>query len=60
MLAGKDIKIARVYAGKKAIDLAKELKITPSKLSLIENGYINCDFETEEKVRNALKIQKCR
>lgn len=39
MYSGFDFKIARIKSKTKSLDLAQQLGISPSKLSLIENGY---------------------
>lgn len=42
MINGTEIKIMRIKKGIKAIELAKILEISTTKLSLIENGHIQC------------------
>lgn len=39
MYSAEDLKIARIKAKIKAIDMAHQLKISPGTLSLMENGY---------------------
>jgi transcriptional regulator with XRE-family HTH domain len=55
MKSGKEIKIARIKEDIKAIDLARQINISPSKLSLIERGYSLCTKEIEEKLVGILK-----
>ena len=50
-----DMKIARIRAGVKAIDLAKEFRISPGQFSKIENGYIDCPKEIYEKLEEIFK-----
>lgn len=44
-MSGFNYKIARIKARIKAIDFAQGIGISPSKLSLFENGY--CDLKPE-------------
>jgi transcriptional regulator with XRE-family HTH domain len=55
MKSGKEIKIARIKEDMKAIDLARQINISPSKLSLIERGYSLCTKEIEDKLVLVLK-----
>ncbi|SDZ40044.1 Helix-turn-helix [Proteiniborus ethanoligenes] len=53
MNKGLEIKLMRIKANIKAINLAKKLNMSPSKLSLIENGHIKC---SEEEYKKAVVI----
>jgi hypothetical protein len=60
-LKGIDIKVLRVSMGIKAVDVAFQLKMTPTRLSEIENGRRQVTQETLEKIKNTvLSISKSR
>ena len=50
MYVGKEIKILRIVNDVKAIDLANLIGISCSKLSLIENGRIQCPDDIYQKI----------
>lgn len=56
LYSGKDFKMARVRFDIKAINLAKVLKISTSKLSLIENNHIKCPTDIYEKLVKILNM----
>jgi transcriptional regulator with XRE-family HTH domain len=58
MHSGKEIKIARISADIKAIELSKKLGISNSKLSLIEKGHIECPEDIYEKIISILNIKE--
>jgi len=55
ILSGFNYKVARIKARIKAIDFAQGLGISPSKLSLFENGYCNLKPEIVDRIDNKLK-----
>ncbi|EEG78370.1 helix-turn-helix domain-containing protein [Dethiobacter alkaliphilus] len=52
-----ELKIERIRAGIKAIDMAKKLGISSGQLSKIENGYASCSPELMENM--AKYIRQC-
>lgn len=48
--SGFDFKLARINRKLKQIDVAKIIKISNTKLSLIENGYVNCPQEINKEL----------
>jgi hypothetical protein len=53
-ISGIDLKVMRVKASVKAIDVAIYLKWSPSKLSLIENGRILVSQDSMMKIKDAV------
>ena len=54
MYTGMDFKIARIRSGVKAIDFARSIGISTSRLSLVENGHIECTEDLYLKIVDAL------
>lgn len=52
---GLRLKVLRVEAGVKAVDVAAVLRWNPSKLSLIENGRVKADRKEVERIEKAIK-----
>tara|TARA_B100001964_G_scaffold56076_1_gene63352 strand:- start:127 stop:336 length:210 start_codon:yes stop_codon:yes gene_type:complete len=50
------LKLRRIEKGIRAYDFASELGISPSKLSLIENGLEQADFWLKERSAEILKL----
>lgn len=49
-MTGKEMQILRIRKNKKALEVSKIANISPSKLSLIENGHINLPEDLEKKL----------
>ncbi|MDD4834018.1 MAG: helix-turn-helix domain-containing protein [Lutispora sp.] len=55
MERGLEIKIRRTKSKMTALELSRKLEISPTKLSLIENGHKTCPDHLYTKIRNILK-----
>lgn len=53
-----DIIVQRIQSGKKQIDVALKLGISPGQLSKIENGYIHCTEEMKNRILKAIDETK--
>lgn len=49
-----ELKLNRIRKGLKAIDVAKELGISPGQFSKMENGYVDVPVEVYEKIEKIL------
>lgn len=54
--SGFDLKIARINRKLKQLDVARVINISNSKLSLIENGYLECSPEINKKLNEIYKL----
>ncbi len=54
-ITGIDLKLMRIQAGLKAIDVAIALRWSPSKLSLVENGRITVDQDSMVAIQEAVQ-----